>query len=342
MRWMRDLTYSRACAWVVHWPLLALGVLVFRVTGKTPWLSYWAMRRLYCTTRGRSNRLLARWLAEPAAVAMGNSPAPGGIGTANLESTVASLERDGFVLLGSLLSPADCDELVAFALATPGNLIPAPVGGPTLALFDPAAPRAVKYDLPEHRLVQHPTVQRLLAETSLRELARRYLGCDPVNDLVAMWWSAPAPGQASSEAAQLYHFDMDRPQFLKVFIYLSDVTPDTGPHCYIRASHRDRPPMFWKDGRHDDHVILSQHGQAREVEICGPRGMGMAVDTSGFHKGKPLKAGCRLVLQLEYTCALFGQSYQRLQVAPNDFWRNQISISPRYYARFLLTDNVGG
>jgi Phytanoyl-CoA dioxygenase (PhyH) len=246
------------------------------------------------------------------------------------------LQRDGFVVLGELLSAEECDELTAFALATPGSLIPAPVSGPALAQFDPNAPMAVKCDIPEGRLSQHPIVQRLLADTSLRELARRYLRCEPVNDLLAMWWSAPAPGQASSEAAQLYHFDMDRPQFLKVFFYLTDVTVDTGPHCYIRASHRDRPAALWRDGRHDDHAILTQHGSARAVEICGARGTGLAVDTSGFHKGKPLKTGHRLILQLEYTCALFGQSYQNLRVPPNDFWREQISMFPRYYARFAL------
>lgn len=342
MQWMRDLSYTRACGWLVHWPLLALGVLVFRATGKTPWPSYWAMRRLYCITRGRSNRLLVRLLGKTSTVATEWPGVLGHLPHAELSSRITDLERDGFVVLGSLLSEAECDELTAFALATPGNLIPTPVSGPLLAQFDPAAPRAVKYNLPEYRLVEHPIVQRLLADSSLRELARRYLGCEPVNDLIAMWWSAPAPGPANSEAAQLYHFDMDRPQFLKVFFYLTDVTPETGPHCYIRASHRDRPTALWKDGRHSDFAVLSQHDSAREVEICAARGVGMAVDTSGFHKGKPLKSGYRLILQLEYTSALFGQSYQTLRVPVSNFWREQASACPGYYTRFSFADDAGG
>ena len=341
MRWIRDLTYSRVCGWLVHWPLLTLGVLVFRVTGKTPWLSYWAMRRLYCITRGRSNRLLARWLAKPASGGVDSSGFLGHMALTDFRSSAIALERDGFVLLGPLLSAAECDELTTFALATPGTLIPAPISGPALAQFDPAAPKAVKYDLPEWRLVRHPIVQRLLDDPSLRHLARCYLGCEPVNDLIAMWWSAPASGPASSDAAQLYHFDMDRPQFLKIFFYLTEVTSDTGPHCYIRASHRDRPAALWRDGRHDDGAILSQHGPARAVEICGSRGMAMAVDTSGFHKGKPLKTGHRLILQLEYTCALFGSTFHNLRVPPSDFWRKQVSMSPSYYTRFTVTEDAG-
>ncbi len=344
MGWMRDLSYTRACGWLVHWPLLALGVLAFRVTGKTPWPSYWAMRRLYCITRGRSNRWLARLLGQRSTLALDGPGVLGQMETSDFASCVAALKRDGFVILGPLLSAAECDELRAFALATPAKLIPAPGSGPALALaqFDSLAPKAVKYDLPEDLLIAHPVVQRLLADPSLRRLAQRYLGCEPVNDLVAMWWSAPAAGPASSEAAQLYHFDMDRPEFLKIFFYLTDVTPDTGPHCYIRASHRDRPAELWRDGRHDDHAIVSRHGAERETEISGARGMGMAVDTSGFHKGKPLNSGHRLILQLEYTCALFGQSYQTLRVPRSDFWRAQVSMSPRYYARFALTDDAGG
>jgi hypothetical protein len=340
MQWLRDLSYTRACAWLVHWPLLALGVLVFHVTGKTPWPSYWAMRRLYCITHGRSNQMLARLLAKPSTVA----DEPGVLRrmeAAQLKSCVATLERDGFVVLGPLLSAAECDELISFALATHGTLVPTPSSSPALAQFDPVAPKAVRYELPERRVAQHPIVQRLLADASLRQLASHYLACEPVNDLIAMWWSAPGAGPANSEAAQLYHFDMDRPQFLKIFIYLTDVTPDTGPHCFIRASHRDRPAGLWRDGRHDDRVILSQHGSSREVQITGARGTAMAVDTSGFHKGKPLKSGHRLILQLEYTCALFGHSYQTLRVPANDFWREQLSAHPRYYARFSLADDAG-
>ena len=91
--------------------------------------------------------------------------------------------------------------------------------------------------------------------------------------------------------AQLYHFDMDRPQFLKLFFYLTDVTPDTGPHCYVRASHRERPAALWRDGRHADDEVLALYGRASEVEITAPRGTLIAVDTSGFRKGKPLIRG---------------------------------------------------
>ncbi|MFZ5540466.1 MAG: phytanoyl-CoA dioxygenase family protein [Pseudomonadota bacterium] len=334
---VRELTYSRPFAWFVLFPALWAGVVVFNRTGRTPWFAYWAMRRLYCITRGRSNRWLVRRLASPPAGV--GSPVTGvlsGLGEAERDGALTALRRDGFVVLGRRLTDAQIESLIEFARSTPARLMPTPVDGPLIECFDPERPRAIKYDLPEQALVEHPVVQELLADKSLRDLARRYLGYEPINDLVAMWWSTAYSSQPSAEVAQLYHFDMDRPQFLKLFFYLTDVTSDTGPHCYVRASHRERPAPLWRDGRHTDDEVLRLHGADSEVEITAPRGSLIAVDTSGFHKGKPLARGHRLILQLEYTSALFGQEYTRIEVPASAFWRAEIAASPVFMTRFSV------
>jgi hypothetical protein len=294
------------------------------------------MRRLYCVTRGQSNRLLSRWLchkvvpsSKPAAGLLANSPDA-------VDSALQHLRENGYAVLGPRLDANDVSDLIDFALRTRARLMPKPPTGLSEEVYNPAAPRAVKYDLPEHELVQQPVIQKLLADPSLRDLARRYLRCEPVNDLVAMWWSTAYSNEANSEVAQLYHFDMDRPQFLKLFFYLTDVGPDTGPHCYVRASHRERPASLWRDGRLSDAEVLTLHGLAAEVEITAPAGTLIAVDTSGFHKGKPLVRGHRLILQIEYTSALFGQRYARIGVPATEFWREQIAREPIYLARFHL------
>jgi hypothetical protein len=325
MNRLRDLTYSPLCGWLVHWPLLAFGAAAFRLSGRTPWLSYWSMRRLYCMSRGRSNHWLARRLAVPRR----------GKTADEVEARhVDELNRNGYARLGVRLSPQECAELRSFAMSVPARPIPA-IEGEGTASFDPSRPgRAVKYDIAEADIVRHPIVRRLIADPTLRALAQSYLGCEPINDLVAMWWSCPGP--VSSEAAQLYHFDMDRPQFLKIFFYLTDVDTDTGPHCYIGGSHHDRPAALWRDGRHDDKQVLEGCGVGREVEVRGPEGSAFAVDTSGLHKGKPLVRGNRLVLQIEYTSALFGTVYSHQQVPADDFWLAELAKHPHYYSRFSL------
>ncbi len=330
-------TYSRWFAWLVLWPTLWVGTIVFRFTGRTPWLAYWSMRRLYCITRGRSNHWLVRRLAVPAHRPSGFLQGVlAELGPSRWETVLGSLRRDGYAVIGPALSSAQIESLVAFARATPARLMPRPSAAHPEQAFGSGPPQAIKYDLLESRLIEHPVVQQLLTDASLRELARRYLNCEPVNDLVAMWWSTAFSGQASSEVAQLYHFDMDRPQFLKLFFYLTDVTPETGPHCYIRGSHRTRPDALWRDGRHDDQAVLSLYGEDAEVKICAPSGTLIAVDTSGFHKGKPLMRGHRLMLQIEYTSTLFGAPYTRPTLPDTAFWRAQVADAPAFFARFAL------
>ena len=106
-------------------------------------------------------------------------------------------------------------------------------------MFDPTDVRAVRYDLDEADVVRSLAAQRLLADESLLAVAQEYLEAAPVQDMVAMWWSTAAEEQPSSAAAQLYHFDLDRLRFLKVFVYLSDVDDSAGPHS-VRS--RFAPP----------------------------------------------------------------------------------------------------
>src|SRR5690606_18205340 len=103
---------------------------------------------------------------------------------------------------------------------------------------DRARPRAVRYELRADDLVASSDVQRLLADWSLLAVAQDYLRATPIIDIVAMWWHTALHDHPDARAAQFFHFDMDRPRWLKFFIYLTDVAPENGPHCFIRGSHR--------------------------------------------------------------------------------------------------------
>ncbi len=77
----------------------------------------------------------------------------------------------------------------------------------------------------------------------------------------------------------------------------------------------------------------------RFVEITGPRGTIVVVDTRGFHKGKPLDAGDRLILQMEYADSLFGTDTTRppLFLAPGSSLEAFAHKYPRLFAKFRLT-----
>ena len=167
--------------------------------------------------------------------------------------------------------------------------------------------------LDEEEVVSNEAAQRFITDPTLMLLAERYIEAPPINDLVLMWWTAPADPASYSGAALMYHWDLDRIRFVKFFVYLTDVGSDNGPHMVVRGSHRDRPRAFYRDRRYTDEEVAAAFPDD-EVELTGAAGTVMAVDTRALHKGKPLVSGHRLILQLEYTNSLFGQSYERIEI----------------------------
>jgi hypothetical protein len=301
------LVYTKAAEYLLLRPAAQWGVHRFRQTQRTPAWSYTLFRKLYCVTDGAWNADALRTLG---AVPLELPPGAGIIrDAAHHQEILGNVRRDGYCVVPHALPEAVCDSLVALARATPALLIPAPLHAPSRQCFDAAQPRAPRYQFDEIDLVASPDVQRLMADCSLLALAQDYLGSAPINDLVTMWWTARAGATPSSEAAQLFHFDMDRVSFLKVFFYLTDVTYATGPHVYVRGSHRHKPRRLLRDRRFSDEEIHAAYG-ADVHEITGPRGTAVIADTSGIHKGKVVEDGQRLMLQLEYTSSLFGQHYE--------------------------------
>ena len=78
------------------------------------------------------------------------------------------------------------------------------------------------------------------------------------------------------------------PAWLKLFVYITDVGPDNGPHVYIRGSHKpglSQTREFRARGyqRIEDDEIASEFGARSLIEITGKRGTVFMADTRGFH-----------------------------------------------------------
>ena len=179
----------------------------------------------------------------------------------------------------------------------------------------------------------------MVADYSLLGVAQEYLRCAPIVDIVTMWWTTAVERTASVESAQQFHFDMDRIKWLKVFIYLTDVTPENGPHCFISGTHRrySQPRELLKRGynRILDEDVRKYFEPERFKEFTGPRGTIIFEDTRGFHKGKPAEKGDRLVMEIEYTDSLFGISPPRIPVQPcHPQFVQMWNEHPKVFARF--------
>lgn len=296
-------------------PALVAGVVRYLVTGQTGEAGYQAMVRLYCVTGGASNSVFH------AAIRMFRRPYPTGGATGilrdvNLDELAAALDRDGYAVLPTVLDVEMCDRLTAWARDTPGSFRPALPSGTSTGRFDETVRGLETCWLHEIDLAAAADIQTLLGDPSLLMAAQAYLRCKPVVSALAMWWSVPAPGGsgAEGEKAQMFHFDLDRIKWLKFFVYLTDVTAETGPHVYIRGSHRraGKPTALLRHGyrRLNDDEIRKYYSEEDIIEIVGPRGTIFAADTSGFHKGKPPVTGSRLVLQIEYADSMYGGRYE--------------------------------
>lgn len=176
-------------------------------------------------------------------------------------------------------------------------------------------PKTNKLNRSKHFLVNSKGVLSWALSKELVTLAQAYLGAKPICDLLASWKSFPTDDQKMmSRAAQQFHFDMDRIKFIKFFVYLTNVTANNGPHCFIKTSHKKLPFLLKKDGRFDNNLIMDYYGVDNYVEIEGKAGTIIAVDTRGFHKGKPLVSGHRDILQVEFSNSLYGHNYEKSKI----------------------------
>ncbi|MBA2587461.1 MAG: hypothetical protein H0U98_02445 [Alphaproteobacteria bacterium] len=230
---------------------------------------------------------------------------------ADQKQIAGRIARDGFHIFDAKLPGNICDAIERFARRVPaamyGDL--GLVGEPTV--YDPARPHARLYKFSEEDSLAEAGVQALIADDALLRIAETYLDTQAVIGGIDTWWSAPHGNGPSSEAAQLFHFDFDAPpRWLKLFVYVTPVGPENGPHVYVKASHKAGLPgareiVSRGYERIADQEIEQAFGADAATEIIGARGTVFLADTRGFHKGKFPTGGDRLICQLLYCSPVF-------------------------------------
>lgn len=142
-----------------------------------------------------------------------------------------------------------------------------------------------------------PQIVNIANTPSVLKIAEEYLGCKPTISNIQLWWSFP--GHDKSEEAENFHRDVDDWKFVKLFIYLTNVDFESGPHVYVQksiSSHRYLPIK-----RYSDTEIEKYFGKENIKIMTGEKGSAFMEDTFGFHKGQLAKENRRLVLQVQYS-----------------------------------------
>jgi hypothetical protein len=303
---------------------LLFGWAVYLVSGKTPPFAHQAMIGLFCVTQGRSNDLASKLIGffkRPFQIPRARGVLGDMSAKEYRDPIVSQLRERGYYVFERCI-PADlCDRLLSYAVSHPCKMRRMDGGehGRTVETVYPrGAPQAVRYDFDIQALLNNPDVQDLLADLSFVCLAQDYLGARPTIDVLTMWWHTDFSNSPDSEAGQFFHFDMDRPKWLKFFIYLTDVGPENGPHSFVAGSHKTGgiPSSLLRKGysRLADADVNAVFDARNVLELTAPRGSVIAEDTRGLHKGKHVEQGDRLVLQIQFSNSLFGCHYPKAEI----------------------------
>ena len=139
----------------------------------------------------------------------------------------------------------------------------------------------------------------------LLAVARHYLGGQARPITLRTWWSFPTRNVSDndlSRASFKYHFDLDDWRMLKFFFYLSDVDAETGPHVYIKGSHKRRrlKHQFTLLVGHPADEVLRFYGEENALTLTGKAGTGFVEDPFGFHMGTPANKHPRLMMEVGF------------------------------------------
>ena len=81
--------------------------------------------------------------------------------------------------------------------------------------------------------------------STLLSVSRKYLAAEPKLWLTQLRWTFPSKNIAPSRSSAVYnfhdfHYDTHDFKSLTIFIYLTDVDAESGPHMYIRGTHKNK------------------------------------------------------------------------------------------------------
>ena len=139
--------------------------------------------------------------------------------------------------MGNLLPGKDCDELVDYFISS--DCYNAHVYSRSDKIPQQVAEIAKAFPFGSYELtdiVNAPHLLELANQPYLLAAAKKFLGCTPTIYSMNAWWSFPYEYNPQ-RITQSYHRDIDDYRFLSLFVYLTDVDEQSGPHQYLQKTH---------------------------------------------------------------------------------------------------------
>ncbi|MDO9710158.1 hypothetical protein [Paracraurococcus lichenis] len=220
---------------------------------------------------------------------------------------LTALRQDGIVSLPPLLSGTALRETMDWLASRP---VLGPQGPVPLAALPPGTASA---SYPLETVLRCPHVLEVANDPAILALAEAYLGCRPTLSSIGLRWSLPRPDRPTD--VQFFHRDPDDWRFLKLFIYLTEVDSGSGPHVFVRGSHRTVGRL--RAQPYHPEALARRYGTAAMSAVTGAAGTSFLADTWGIHAGAVPLARPRLMLQVQYSVLpVYALDYRPLPVRP--------------------------
>jgi hypothetical protein len=157
------------------------------------------------------------------------------------------------------------------------------------------------------------SIRTICRSSDTVEIARQYLGAEPILWLTRLKWSFPLSDDISDMRPSIhkepieydphgFHYDANDFRSLTFFVYLTDIDDsDCGAHVVIEGTHRNKSLKEIRKKVIDDQSAYVTYGE-RIKAILGKKGTVFAEESSAYHKIAECKKR-RLILMIYYVLA---------------------------------------
>ena len=279
--------------------------------GKIPSLVQQKLVRYYCLSNDEVQELIHCFRCDKSDDIVNNiqlRSALFNITASDFEKVIKTVHEEGYAKMPFRLSEQICDFLVEESKGFKYDCVVRDENGMRHEKID------ILKERPEATITASAEVKSLMKNKLIRDIADDnviksivsiLLRCKPSIHSLNFWHSYTTPnGKAESECAQEFHYDLDEFRWLKVFIFLTEVGIEDGPHIYIRGTHKvsAKPRALLNKGYgriSDEEMSRFYPKDTWQTITCKPGTIYIA-DTRCYHKANPVLNGKRTVLQPQY------------------------------------------
>jgi hypothetical protein len=159
-------------------------------------------------------------------------------------------------------------------------------------------------------------VSRIAHDPRAIEVVRRFLGAEPILFSSKIYWTTPRPdghgGMGGAAENGQFHYDLADVKALTLFVYLSDVDEQSGPHVVVRGTQRRVTPAQILRRTVSDEFVRRRFAGRIET-ITGRRGTSWFEDITCYHKQA---TGTKVRLMLSIIYSLHRRPLEDLEMRP--------------------------